>query len=159
GRAVKVPPGTVGPTTVTLAKPVTPGSALIVATEVDNDCAIASVQDSLGNVYGSLLSMASAYDIHGFINATFGAKGRDDTVTVRLTGTPEFFFVYVLEYSGLAATTTLDAKSFKNGTAKQVDGMTSGPLTLSGSGELLFAFGFAVDLNGTGATAAGTGFT
>lgn len=148
-------------TSISLAypSPVSAGSLLITAAYVGSG--ISSITDSLSQVEttlpgeitdGSTVTIRASY----YVNSAAGAN----TITVNLTGSAGYGSVAIHEYSGVATSSALDKTAANNqanpGTA--ADAVTTGNVTTTTDGQLIFGFAAQYDPVGS-TTAAGTGFT
>jgi hypothetical protein len=124
-----------GQKTATLALgSVTAQDAIVVAIGYDNLSGV-MVSDTQGNRY---VPVVGPFDngARYWIFAAFNAKGGSDTVTATVdVTTTTTFEIYVHEFGGIAA---FDNGAARSGVSTAVDGMTSGPATISCGNELIW---------------------
>jgi hypothetical protein len=118
-----------------------------------------SCSDSRGNSYSVADSLWDSVNVQsvGMCYAPNIASG-SNTVTVSFgTGRP-WREIHIMEYSGVATTSPLDATSKNNGSAtSSSNGTSSGTATASQDNSLVV--GIAANVGGAGSFSAGTGFT
>jgi hypothetical protein len=144
--------GSTGAATLSFARAVGAGDAIVVAVDFDSNSAPA-VTDSLGNVF-SVVASGSISNSGMYIALAQNIAGGEDAVTVSIdTPSATYFEFYQYEYAGLALSGAFDAASSATGMSSSLDAMSGGPVTTSAAGDLIFGYGI------TGEAAAGTGFT
>ena len=145
--------GGVGPSVSVLLPGVGAHHALLVCVYISpNSASLVSFSDSLGS---SLAVISGPFDgVNGrhYLLGTYDTQAGDHTVTVNRSTATANMELYVNEYDQMATSNALEDTASMNGTATGTDGITSGILTASRAGELVFAFA-----ESTG-TAAGSGF-
>lgn len=143
------------------SSPVTAGNAIIVAVSWgDNAAPSISASDSLGNPYSLATSAWDTANNQGLaILYSTNIRSGADTVTVNFGQLDEYRRIIVSEYSGIVASSPLDASAarFAAGT-RSTNGATSSSGTTTTAGDLIF--GAVTDDSGhVGNISAGTGFT
>lgn len=124
-------------------------SAIVIALEYDST-ATASISDGTSTAYVPVVGPADDGGSRSYIFASFDVPGGNMELSVSLTGASgTYLLVYLHEYRGV---TSFDVGSWKKGTTKGVDGMSTS-LTTASANELIFAYGFS-----NFAVAPGTGF-
>jgi hypothetical protein len=134
----------------------TSGDLVVIAVYWDESDATVSVSDTSGNTWAHLDEQNNAAnDTEVQIWYAQDAKGGNDTVTVtQSTGNSPLGF-YLLEYSGIAATSSLDSQAGQSAPNPSTT-MTTGTLPTSGALDVIVAiFSDSCD---TGLMVAGTGF-
>lgn len=119
----------------------------------DTFASITSLSDSAGNQY---LAAVPTFQANGMSQAIYYAAGIQpgaNTVTVNFNQPAAFVDLRITEYSGLSAGGDL----FESGTSAAGNGSNadSGPVSVSSTGDLIFAAG----MTATAFTAAAAGFT
>jgi len=142
------------PTTLSLAFPsnTQAGDLLLVAFDYTSNTAPPSVADSQGDVFTEVGSQLSSPG--GALSRVYYAKnikGGADTVTVVLSASSSYLELYLSEYSGISATSPIDAQAGASGSAGAV---SSGSATTTAAGDIIYGYCVA-DWTCT----AGSGFT
>jgi len=138
---------------VSFTNPNTAGN-LIVVSVLWNNTGTVTIADSRGNAYGSAAprrSWGSSWSEQTFF-AKNVASGTNKVTASFATTIKGWGIVYAHEYAGVDKTNPLDATTGAIGTSSA---MSSGSLTTTVSGDLLFAVGASTDI----VTQAGTGWT
>jgi hypothetical protein len=124
----------------------TAGNTIVVAVSTSGP-AISTVGDTQGNSF--VRAVGSGRDSIWYAT---NIPGGADMVTANFPSAANFSLIYIHEYAGIAASSTLDQVSSQSGTGTAV---TSGAKTVTQGNELIFGYA-AVDHRVSGA---GTGFT
>ena len=137
------------------------GNAIIIATEFADNNVTSTCTDTLGNTYVSdAVLQYDATHLQGItICYALNIKGGANTTTITFSGTPDFDDMFIHEYSGVAKTKALDVTSTQNiSFSNSTNGISSGAVTTTANGELVF--GADTEVSGAGSNlSAGTGFT
>ncbi len=141
---------------VAFANAQTAGNTNVVVAGWGGSSAVLSVTDSAGNTYSqavgtNTVNIGTSSEVSQSIWYAPNIKGGANTVTVTYnTNTVSYPDVFVLEYSGLSATSPLDVVSGSVGAGSPAN---SGSATPSGTGDLLVAGGTTTgSFNSSGAS-------
>jgi hypothetical protein len=133
---------------VAFASAATAGDAIIVAIDfpTSSGATVTSVEDTLTNTYQSALGPYDGSGSRQYVYYAINRETGSNTVTVNLSATARCE-VYIHEYSGLAATGTLDvgAVDSASGASDEDGGLVVGPITTNAPNELVFAFATCSD--------------
>jgi hypothetical protein len=142
------------PSSLTLSFPAntSAGHLLLVAFDYAKGATPSAVTDSQGNSFTLVRSPLTTPG--GVVSSVYYAKnikGGADTVTVTLSAASSYLGVYLSEYSGINATSPIDAQAGASGKASAV---SSGDATTTAAGDIIYGFCVA-----DSACTTGSGFT
>jgi hypothetical protein len=144
--------------TATFASPTTTGNAIILGVTFGNVSPTITATDSQGNIYAQAVKTYDSGHRQGsaILYATNIKGGSSTTVTVKFSSPVAYLALGIHEYAGVATSAALDAATGVIG--KSSSTLSSGTVTTTGTGDLVF--GCAVeDSTGHGdAFTAGSGF-
>jgi hypothetical protein len=130
----------------------TAGNFLIVTGTAARPASTLTISDTLGNSYTAAMGPVTdtVQNVTVYIWYVANCKGGASTVTITPSGTAALE-IHVSEWSGLAASSTVDQIASNTGTGTSV---SSGPQTTTANGELIFGYGWVLNT-----ASAGAGFT
>jgi hypothetical protein len=140
--------------TVMFPTPTTAGNLLVVSAAWDGTVSISSVMDARADGFApasDAVAWGGVYWEQVFL--AHGISAGTTSVTVSASDLPGFLEVRVYEYAGADVASPLDGMVIKTGNGAALD---SGPLTVHGGSELLFALGQADNM---AMLTPGSGFT
>ena len=141
----------------TLSSPTTAGNAIVIGVTYGNVNPTISASDTQGNLYSQAINTYDSAHRQGcaILYATNIHGGSGDQVTVNFGSSVAYLAMGIHEYSGIAASSALDAISGNLGSGSS---LSSAPATTTASGDLIFSCGVE-DALGRGDTfTAGSGF-
>ncbi len=138
---------------VPFGQPVVAGHAIVAGVYVQTT-SVPAVSDSLGNAFVKIagpfpFEPYAMYDGNLYIYVAFSITGGTDTVTVSTPDSTDTLLM-AQEISALVAT---EQTTGATGSGHYIDGMDSGPMTVTTSDDLVYGFGIAFSAS------PGTGFT
>ena len=142
---------TAGSLSLSFPSTTTAGDVILVAFDYNTNLTVTAVTDSQGNAYSLIGSPMTSPG--GSISTIYYAnkiKGGPDTVTVKLSANSPVIELYLAEYSGLNATSPIDAHVGATGSTSAV---SSGAAATTVAGDIIFGYCL-----GDRACTAGAGF-
>jgi len=123
---------------VAFANKTSAGDVILVGFDFSSGAVPSSISDSQGNTFsevGSQLTTPGGTNTRVYYAANI--KGGADTVTITLSASSSVLEVYLSEFTGVNATSPIDAQAGAAGSAAAV---SSGNATTSSAGDLLYGF-------------------
>jgi hypothetical protein len=137
---------------VAFTKKTVTGNLILVAIDFIKSVTPLSITDSQGNPLTQVgTQLNSPNNIGSRVYYANTIKGGSDTITVTLSGKSTYLEMYLTEYSGLNQANPIDAQTGTTGSAGTV---SSGNITTTAAGDLLYAFCLA-----DSSCTVGSGFT
>jgi hypothetical protein len=131
---------------------VTAGDFLIITGTAARPSEGLTISDTAGNTFVQAVSATdNTQNVTGYVWYVVNANGGPDTITITPVGGADALEMHVSEWSGISRVAPLDQTSSATGTGTQI---TSGSVTPSQAGELVFGYSFSNQNS-----SAGAGFT
>jgi chitodextrinase len=134
---------------LTFSTPNAGGNLIVVEVDWSSGATFASIGDGQGNVYTQIGTeqISAAVGVRSRLYYAKNIKPGVNTVTAKVSGTPQYHELYIHEYSGLDTVNPLDSFSVYVGSSNT---FTSNSLTTTASNELLY--GIEIDSSAGAAT-------